>query len=300
MAQEATPRVSIGLPVYNGERFLSESIESILAQEFTDFELLLVDNASTDASLEICEKYAAMDDRVSVHPSPENRGASWNFNRCVGLARGHYFRWAAHDDAIEPAFLRRCVEIMDTRPDVVLCYTQAVDVDEDGGLLRSYHPSRYGVEARASARLRSVIRSTSPCFEAFGLTRREQLLRTSRLGPYTSSDRVLFAELALMGQFYEVPEVLFRHRQHTGRSVVAYADDRQRNAWFDPARAGRHTFPKWRLLAEYGRAVTRAPIPPPERARAFTALPSWAFAHRRTLSRELASWTLQRLRVEPS
>ncbi|HLR96223.1 MAG TPA: glycosyltransferase, partial [Jiangellaceae bacterium] len=75
------PRVTIGLPVFNGERYLEAAIDSILAQDFQDFELLLADNASTDATLEICERAAARDPRVTVHRSEANRGAAWNYNR---------------------------------------------------------------------------------------------------------------------------------------------------------------------------------------------------------------------------
>src|SRR5262245_31410059 len=117
------PRVSIGVPVYNGERYLRECIDSILGQTFRDFELILSDNASTDATRTICEAYATRDPRVRYYRNEQNLGACRNFNRCVELARGDYFLWAAHDDAIAPEYLARCVEALDRDPSVVLSHS---------------------------------------------------------------------------------------------------------------------------------------------------------------------------------
>src|SRR5688572_10868700 len=101
---EKNPRVSIGLPVYNGENYLAEAIDSILAQTFEDFELIISDNASTDRTQEICEAYAAKDGRIRYYRSEVNKGSAWNFNRVFELARGEYFKWAAHDDYIAPEY----------------------------------------------------------------------------------------------------------------------------------------------------------------------------------------------------
>src|SRR5690242_6344650 len=100
-----SPKVSIGLPVYNGERFLAEAIDSVLAQTFTDFELIISDNASTDRTPEICKAYAEKDSRIRYYRNEENQGASWNFNRVFELSRGMCFQWLAHDDYIAPGFL---------------------------------------------------------------------------------------------------------------------------------------------------------------------------------------------------
>ena len=114
-----TPRVTIGLPVFNGERFLRESVESVLGQDFGDLELLVADNASTDATLDIVHEFAAADRRVRVLRSDRNRGAAWNYNRLVGEARGELFRWHAHDDVLLPAAVQRCVTALDADPGAV-------------------------------------------------------------------------------------------------------------------------------------------------------------------------------------
>src|SRR6185295_20414870 len=104
--QNRPPRVSIGLPVFNGEQLLRQAVDSLLAQTFSDFELVISDNGSTDGTEAICREYAARDSRIRYLREPENRGGSWNFSRLPPLARGEYFRWSCHDDICEPTHLR--------------------------------------------------------------------------------------------------------------------------------------------------------------------------------------------------
>src|SRR5690606_9818491 len=118
------------------------AIRSILDQDFTDLELIVVDNASTDATGEIARRYAAADPRVRYHRNPENVGAARNFALALELARGRYFKWAAYDDWLEPSFLRRCVEVLEREPDVTLVFPSTNVWDESGNLVRRYrHPS---------------------------------------------------------------------------------------------------------------------------------------------------------------
>src|SRR4051812_19911500 len=109
----ARPRLSIGVPVYNGAKFLAATLNSILAQTFGDFELIICDNGSTDATSQICDEYAARDSRVRVWRSPVNLGPAANYNKCFELARGELFKWAAGDDIIAPTFCERCIEKLD-------------------------------------------------------------------------------------------------------------------------------------------------------------------------------------------
>jgi len=110
------PRVSVGMPVYNCERYVAEAIESHLRQTYTDFELVITDNASTDRSEEICRAYASRDPRIKYHRNPENLGAGGNFRRCFELAQGDYFRWTPSDDVVGPELLELCVEVLDRDP----------------------------------------------------------------------------------------------------------------------------------------------------------------------------------------
>ena len=122
----------MGLLVYNGEQYLAETIDSLLAQTFEDFELVISDNASTDATAEICRSYAERDSRIRYIRQAENIGAMGNFNFLFSQARGRYFKWAAADDLVAPTFLTRCIEFLDTQPDYVLCHTRTVTIGANG------------------------------------------------------------------------------------------------------------------------------------------------------------------------
>lgn len=288
MATKARPRVTLGLPVYNGERYLATAIEALLAQEFGDFELLIGDNGSTDGTESIARWYAAMDPRITIVGSKENRGAAWNYNRLVHLSTGEYFKWSAHDDVCAPGYVARCVEVLERDESVVLAFPRAADIDDDGMVLHTYPSLAYATENEPGRRAQSMLRNVSPCFESFGVVRRSALLRTSLIGPYTGSDRTLFLELAFLGRFHEVDELLFFHRQHTRRSVHRYFDDRARNAWFDPSRPAARTSPRWRLLREYAASTVHAPAPVSDRVTVLAELGAWGWRNHRVLAKELA------------
>src|SRR5207244_10480282 len=107
------PRVSIGVPVYNGERYIAETLDSLLAQTFEDFELIISDNASHDRTEGICRAYAAKDSRIRYVRNSTNLGAARNYRLAVELSSGEYFRWANCDDLFAPTSLSRCVEVLD-------------------------------------------------------------------------------------------------------------------------------------------------------------------------------------------
>src|SRR5437879_5289624 len=123
-ADASPPRVTIGMPVYNGEARLATALDSLLAQDYRDFELIISDNASTDATGSICHDYARADGRIRYYRHPQNMGAAHNFQRVLQLARGQYFMWAAYDDLWDPDFLTRCLAVLETDPSAVLAYPQ--------------------------------------------------------------------------------------------------------------------------------------------------------------------------------
>src|SRR5712672_2829455 len=114
----AIPRLSIGLPVYNGENFLAESIEALLGQSYEDFELIISDNASTDGTPDICRRYAKQDSRIRYIRQPRNIGSAPNHNVVIERARGELFKHASHDDLYARDLLERCVAALDERPNV--------------------------------------------------------------------------------------------------------------------------------------------------------------------------------------
>lgn len=269
-------RVSIGLPVYNGEEYLASAINSLLAQTMDDFELIISDNGSTDATREICEEFVRGDRRISYHRSDRNLGAAANYNKAVDLAHGALFAWANHDDIYAPTYLERCVAELDRCPETVLAYTRSAKIDAAGtvvaplmsglGLddpsparrLRHYHELSHEIDRRAGWGEHDIEGLWIP---AYGVIRTDILRKTGRIGPYISSDTVLIEELLTLGAFAEVEEQLFYKRDHSGRSMRACMAYDKRYEWFAGWRGNRFLFPRWRLLGERLRATLRAPVP---------------------------------------
>lgn len=281
------PKVSLGLPVYNGEAFLVETLASLLVQTFTDFELIISDNASTDRTEMICREYAAADPRVIYHRNQSNIGAAANYNRTFELARGEYFKWAAHDDLIAPTYLERCVEVLDRDPSVVLAYTRGKAINDNGEVIKVMSGKRFYDSPEPRLRFHEFVLDRNPVLAVFGVIRREVLAQTRLIGGYAGSDRPLLSELSLRGKFYEVPEYLFFYRFHESQSWGGKKSRRAQVAWYDPRRAGKKSYPDWRLLQEHMRSIGRAPIDAQERLYCYLYLGHWIRRNWRGLGREL-------------
>ena len=261
------PPLTIGLPVYNGERFLRESIDSILGQTFGDFKLVISDNASTDATVEIIRDYAARDSRIVLIRSSVNRGAAWNYNRVFAECESPYFKWAAADDMMAPRCVERSLEVLAESPlTVVLAYPQTQALDAAGkvtGPLTDALAAPQG--APPHRRLQQVLRNVVFGNVVFAVLRADALRRTRLHGNYPSADWVLLGELALVGEFRKIEEPLFFRRLHEGISNRANTTPKALAEWFDPSqRPVRNQ--KLRLSIQYLRAIRHAQLPPGERA----------------------------------
>jgi glycosyltransferase involved in cell wall biosynthesis len=117
-------KISIGIPVYNGEKFLTGKILSILNQNYSDFELIISDNGSTDSTKQICEKFALEDKRIRFFSHEKNLGPNWNFNFILQKAEGEYFMWTAVDDKILDGFIRKNLDILEKKSNIVCCASQ--------------------------------------------------------------------------------------------------------------------------------------------------------------------------------
>jgi len=285
------PRVTIGLPVYNGEKYLAFAIESILAQSYRDFELIIADNSSIDNTQSICEKYSAQDKRIRYIRNPQNLGAAPNFNLTFGLAKSEYFKWAAYDDVIAIDYLARCVEVLDEHPNIVLCQTTVNVIDEHdakGDTLR-YEADVCAAQPHHRFRNIALIRSNT-ALPVFGVIRSDVLEKTGLIGSYPSSDVVLLAELSLYGQFIELDEPLFFWRVHDMQSFRGeYAVERDRVTWFNTAMADSISLPKWQYLLGYLRAISEAPLSSQQRAYCYFQLSRWMLVpdHLRALGKDV-------------
>jgi glycosyltransferase involved in cell wall biosynthesis len=257
-----SPRVSIGLPVYNSEKYLEEALNAILGQTFSDFELVISDNASTDRTGQICSAYASRDRRIRYVCNESNLGAARNFNRVFALSRGTYFRWASYDDLIAPQTIERCVDVLDREPRVVLAYPKTTNIDADGNVLDRYEDNFAFGEAAPHMRFHSFLkRMYGHNFNAlFGVIRRRVLEETTLIGSYHSSDTILLAQLVLRGEFSEVPEYLFFKRFHPEISTVVCKTEADFAAWHDTAANGASTAPLLTRVHEFIRTIHNGPL----------------------------------------
>jgi glycosyltransferase involved in cell wall biosynthesis len=282
------PSVAIGLPVYNGAAFIGEAVESILAQTFRDFELIISDNASTDETEAICRSYAEADHRVRYLRNEQNVGAVRNYNRLFEMCRSEYFKWAAHDDVLAPEYMERCMEVMERRPSVVLCHTETIYIDENGAPRGEFDDHLDLRSPKPHERYRGYLFRPYPrCNAVFGIIRAQALRQTPLFGRYLSSDRVLLGELALRGEIYRVAEPLFLRRDHPQQWWKVSPTRKMKQAWYDPNWKRRITFPSWRLMLEHSRAIMRVPMNSYERLHCIRLLGKWIRKHRRTLMRDL-------------
>lgn len=293
------PRVSIGLPVYNGENFLEAAVESILAQEFGDFELILCDNGSDDRTPAICRRFAEIDSRVRYYRSDINRGAAWNYNRTFELARGEFFKWQAHDDLCRPGFLERCLEIFDSAPSsVVLVYPKTEIIDANGDILAQHVAETIDArDRRPNRRLATVLKNLNMACAVFGLIRSSALRQTRLIGPFIASDYVLLAELAMLGEVREVPQTLFFRRVHPRISTYASRSPTELLQWFDPSqrRHRRWVSPMMWLGVEYLQSARRIPLGPIERLRCcLTSIRVWYARELRNLGGRYKARLMQR------
>lgn len=284
------PRVSIGVPVYNGQNYLAEALDCLCAQTFVDLEIIISDNGSTDRTAEICRDYAARDRRIRYHRQHVNRGAGWNFSEVFRLGRGEYFKWAAHDDLCAPTLIERCVERLDADRGLVLCSARAAVIDAEAEFVGDDLPSEPGhvdfqgvspaMEARrlrcvgsprASRRYLGVLVHSLRCYEIFGLMRAEAMRRTGLHRPYSGAEKVFLAELALLGRFAELDETLFFSRWHDDRfSANPSAAAQARH--MDPQAARRFTLPR-QIRSSWGylSLIPKADLSRLEKLRCFLA-----------------------------
>jgi glycosyltransferase involved in cell wall biosynthesis len=279
------PRLTIGLPVYNGEKYVAESLEALLGQSFTDFELIISDNASTDSTGDICRRYEKQDSRVRYFRQPRNIGLAPNHNFVAEQARGELFKWASNDDLYARDLLERCIDALDKYPDVVLAHSWTAKVDDSGAVTEAFKYPLNTASPRAPERFRSLL-FDSGGDDDYGVIRTEVLRRTAMKESYHHADRTIIAELGLHGRFDQVPDWLYFRRDHADRAERACPTMRSRCVNMDPRRADRLRHPAVRLYGEYVwgyvSAIRRAPL---------------SVADRRDCYRYLAQWFASRVRT---
>jgi glycosyltransferase involved in cell wall biosynthesis len=257
------PAVTIGLPVYNGENYLAGAVESVLGQTYSDWELILADNASTDGTADLCRSYAERDPRIRYIRHRTNRGAQYNHNFVVKRGQGRYFKWMGHDDAMRPGFLARCVPLLDADPTLALV-TSGVEIMDRAGNILGVEEYRPGFHERSPhLRLRRFFEGEYFYHTVYGVMRQSMLRHTGLERDWYGSDRMLMIELSLYGSFEIVPDVLLTIREHPGRSV--HIVDKKK--WNTPQATGVTSPEYWKRVGAGIEMVLHAPMSDLERAR---------------------------------
>ena len=290
-------KISVGMPVYNGEQYVEKAIRSILDQTYEDFELIISDNASTDRTGEICQDLAALDKRIAYTRNPQNIGAAGNYNRLFALASGDYFRWANADDISGAELHAKCLAVLQEHPDAVLAYGKTRIIDGDGELIRNYDDNLDLQQRRASDRFVQFWKSVGLTNVIYGLMRASAVSKTAlmRSGRFPGADTNFMAELILYGKFVEIPEYLFSRRMHPDASSWDRSDSQQQVQFWN-AGSAQFTVPSWRKQVDTLRAIAAATLDRQEQLRLFAHTLRRMYWGRRELVRELLQFAAMGLR----
>ncbi len=276
------PKISIGLPVYNGERFIEEALRSLAAQTFRDFELIICDNASTDRTEEICRAYENRFEKFSYIRNPLNYGAAKNYNLAFSRSSGEYFKWATYDDLIAPTYLEKCIHELDRNPDLVIAHTQTIVINERGQELGSNLDNLTILFSKPHQRIAHLFQNYNLCNPICGVMRSDILRKTHLIGNYIGSDYILLVELCLLGKILEIKEPLFFRRDHS--TNVRKLPLEERAKWFDTAYTGNeHKRPAILLLQKQLDAIFKSQL---------------GIGQRIVCSFQLYHWIIRKVRAE--
>lgn len=278
-----TARLGIGLPVYNGERYLAKALESLQAQTYDDFEVLILDNASTDGTGGLAQAIVELDSRFRYERKAVNTGGPSNFNDVLARMDSELFAWVAADDIYDPAFFGACVSLLDASPTAIGAFSEVTMVDTAGQTLRELtDPAELARwdDPDPAVRFSDVARSSYGCREIFSVYRREPLTRVEPMCSCWGSDRMKLAEIALHGPIVHVPRRLFHNREHNDRIT--------RRPQRDSRYLGHSSAPRaitFHYAAHLRRAIRNAPLTGAERESVKRAYGRWAMANTSNFAR---------------
>jgi glycosyltransferase involved in cell wall biosynthesis len=272
------------MPVYNGERYLPRTLDSILGQSVTNFELIISDNASTDGTEKICTEYARTDARIRYCRQPSNIGAPKNWNFVAQEASGKYFKWASANDLYDRQFLAKCLAVLEENAAVVLCYSDTVLVDELGAAMSECADALNVTSSEPFERFRNLLTNMGLNNAQAGLIQTDVLLKTRLEGSYPGSDIPLMAELALYGEYRRIPEPLF-FRRMSPDAATTLAPKNEMQQFFEPNATG-PMYHYWPYHLDLIRAVLRAPLPIGVRSRCLLFTLRMMYWRRSALARE--------------
>ena len=256
MDSDSQPIVSVGVPVFNGARGLARCLDGLLQQDYSNLEIVISDNGSTDDTPAICEEYVSRDRRVRYVRSHENRGWIWNFNRVCELSSGKYFMFAAHDDERESTFVSECVRRLEERPDAVLCAAHtSVSIESRDEVLYVTRFDTVVDRAAVVKRYHETLRHL-PITAIYGVYRTSAMRATGMFRRVMGTDTAFIRELMIYGSLVQVPEALFKYRARKTWNTIhqdarAYLAMDRKPWWYIPFCA---------LFADQFTRLIRAPV----------------------------------------
>lgn len=265
------PKVSVAIPTYNCARYIARSIESVLGQTWTDFELVISDNASTDGTADICREFAVRDSRVRYIRRDINIGGPGNFRYVFSQCNGEYHKWTTADDFLDATYLARAIAVLDAQPEVVLCYSKTQLINAVDERISDYEDNLDLREESAAVRFRRLLEEVGLCNAHLGVIRRAAMQKTHLIGKELASDVHFLAELTLQGQFVLLPEQLFFRRFHEQSSSWNRTDKAHQKKYYDPSGNGSSRMDTWVKYRKLVKSVWCSGIPLTEKM----ALTAW-------------------------
>jgi glycosyltransferase involved in cell wall biosynthesis len=254
------PLVTVAIPAYNSAKYLAQSIESLLAQTYGNFVMVICDNASTDTTPDICKRYAQADARVRYFRNPVNIGMTGNFNRGFELTQTKYIKWSTADDYWAPDMLADAVAVMEADDSIALCYPKAVIVNAEGVEQDKFDDQLHLMQDDPAERFLGVVKNIRLVNHHLGLLRTDAVRRTRLFGKHVGADHGFVAAMSLYGKFYNVPKYQFYRRFHMDSSSWKRGDEAHEARRFYAANVGKIPFTTWRFHWAYIDEVLRSPI----------------------------------------
>jgi glycosyltransferase involved in cell wall biosynthesis len=210
------PFVSIGLPVYNGERFLSQALDSLLEQDYDNFEIIISDNASTDATAQISAEYAGKHTKIRYYRHESTIWATGNFNHVFNLSSAEYFLWASHNMYWDRRYLTRCMEMFHSSDNLVLAGAVCNSIDMKNQLI-FVDKGLSTVGSKPSERfikyMSSLYNQVTVNGIFYGIYKRSALCRVMPMLQVIANDHLMLAQLSLEGEYFTIQEPLITKRQ---------------------------------------------------------------------------------------
>lgn len=222
-----SPKLTVGMPVYNEAQFLSVAVKSILDQDFDDFEFIISDNASSDGTEHIARQFAGQDRRIRYVRQPRNKGTIANVITILKMARGQFIMFGGGHDYWEPQYMSRCIEAIESDESIVLAYTEAWWGTPESRGERHMLGNRFDTRGLPLSRRLLTTAARVPPYAIYGVMRTHLVRNMMLWKPSFGPDLKILFHLATSGSFAYIPEPLFCLRRTVDTNHIHRSINRQ-------------------------------------------------------------------------